>query len=88
VKRLAKKKAIQPSLFDELNLGEVVSDDYPGERLVVCRNPLVADDRRRRRQELLAATERELAPLRARVEAGTPRRRSGSPSARSGTASR
>jgi len=71
LKRLAKKKAIQPSLFDELNLGEVVSDDYPGERLVVCRNPLVADDRRRRREELLAATERELAPLRARVEAGT-----------------
>jgi hypothetical protein len=71
VKRLAKKKAIQPSLFDELNLGEVVSDDYPGERLVVCRNPLVAAERRRRREELLAATERELAPLRARVEAGT-----------------
>lgn len=71
VKRLARKEVLQPSLFDELNLGEVASDDYPGERLVVCRNPLVAADRRRRREELLAATERELAPIRARVEAGT-----------------
>lgn len=71
VKRLARTEVIQPSLFDELNLGEVASDDYPGERLVVCRNPLVAADRRRRREELLAATERELAPIRARVEAGT-----------------
>src|SRR5438128_2608524 len=71
VKRLAKRAVIQPSLFDELNLGEVASDDYPGERLVVCRNPLVAADRRRRREELLAATERELAPINARVEAGT-----------------
>jgi hypothetical protein len=75
VKRLARKEVIQPSLFDELNLGEVASDDYPGERLVVCRNPLVAADRRRRREELLAATERELAPIRARVEAGTLRGR-------------
>jgi len=71
VKRLARKEVLQPSLFDELSLGEVASEDYPGERLVVCRNPLVAADRRRRREELLAATERELAPLRARVEAGT-----------------
>src|SRR5438128_7638423 len=71
VKRLAKRAVIQPSLFDELNLGEVASDDYPGERLVVCRNPLVAADRRRGREELLAATERELAPINARVEAGT-----------------
>ena len=70
VKKLAKRAVIQPSLFDELNLGEVASDDYPGERLVVCRNPLVAADRRRRREELLAATERELAPIKARVEAG------------------
>ena len=71
LKKLAKSAVIQPSLFDELNLGEVASDDYPGERLVVCRNPLVAAERRRRREELLAATERELAPIRARVEAGT-----------------
>jgi hypothetical protein len=61
---------LQPSLFDQLNLAEVASDDFPGERLVVCRNPLVADDRRHRREELLAATERELAPLKRRVEAG------------------
>ncbi len=71
VKRLARKQVLQPSLFDELNLAEVASDDYPGERLVVCRNPLVADDRARRREELLQATERELAPIRTRVQAGT-----------------
>ena len=71
VKRLARRQVIQPSLFDELNLAEVGSEDFPGERLVVCRNPLVAADRRRRREELLEATERELAPIRQRVEAGT-----------------
>jgi transposase len=71
VKRLARAQVLQPSLFDQLNLAEVASDDFPGERLVVCRNPLVADDRRRRREELLEATERELAPIKHRVEAGT-----------------
>jgi transposase len=71
VKRLARARVLQPSLFDQLNLAEVASDDFPGERLVVCRNPLVADDRRRRREELLEATERELAPIKHRVEAGT-----------------
>jgi transposase len=71
LKRLARTKVVQPSLFDELDLAEVVSEEYPGERLVVCRNPLVAEDRRRRREELLAATERELHPIGARVEQGT-----------------
>ncbi len=71
VKKLARKQLIQPSLFDELNLGEVGSDDYPGERLVVCRNPLVAAERRRTRDDLLAATEQLLAPIKARVAAGT-----------------
>jgi transposase len=71
VKRLARTQVLQPSLFDQLNLAEVASADFPGERLVVCRNPLVADDRGRRREELLAATERELAPIKRRVEAGT-----------------
>ena len=71
VKRLARTRVVQPSLFDELDLAEVVSEEYPGERLLVCRNPLVAEDRRRRREDLLAATERELHPIRARVEQGT-----------------
>jgi transposase len=71
VKKLARAQVLQPSLVDQLNLAEVASEDFPGERLVVCRNPLVADDRRRRREELLEATERELAPIKRRVEAGT-----------------
>jgi transposase len=71
VRKLARAKVVQPSLFDELDLAEVESEAFPGERLVVCRNPLVGDDRRRRREELLEATERELAPIRERVQAGT-----------------
>jgi transposase len=71
VKKLARTQVLQPSLFDQLNLALVSAEDYPGERLVVCRNPLVADDRRRRRDELLEATERELAPIKRRVEQGT-----------------
>ena len=50
----------QPSLFDERNLLEIASDHFPGERLIVCRNPLLAEERSRKRSELLAATEAEL----------------------------
>jgi hypothetical protein len=50
----------QPSLFDERNLLELTSAHFPGERLVVCRNPLLAEERARKRLELLAATELEL----------------------------
>jgi hypothetical protein len=71
VKRLARTGAFQPSLFDELNLAEIGSDDFPGERLVVCRNPLVAAERARKREALLAATEAELEPIAARVKRGT-----------------
>ena len=71
VKRLVKEGALQLSLFDEQNLGEIASADYPGERLVVCRNPLVAVERTRKRDDLLAATEAALAPIKARVDAGT-----------------
>jgi len=53
----------QPSLFDERNLLELDSDHFPGERLVVCRNPLLAEERARKRVELLAATEAELATI-------------------------
>jgi hypothetical protein len=71
VKKLVKEGSLQLSLFDELSLAEIASDDYPGERLVVCRNPLVAEERRRKRADLLEATEALLAPIRQRVEAGT-----------------
>ncbi len=54
------KGPFQPSLFDEHNLVEVTSDAFPGERLVVCRNPLLAQERARKREALLAATEAEL----------------------------
>ncbi|MFJ1260951.1 IS1634 family transposase [Cupriavidus sp. CuC1] len=50
----------QPSLFDERNLIELTSETFPGERLVVCRNPLLADERARKREALLQATEQEL----------------------------
>lgn len=53
----------QPSLFDERNLLELDSEHFPGERLVVCRNPLLAEERARKRAELLAATEAELATI-------------------------
>ena len=63
VKKLARAGTIQPSLFDERDLAEVTSPDFPGERLVVCRNPLLADERARKRGELLAATEAKLEAL-------------------------
>lgn len=61
----------QPSLFDERNLLELTSEHFPGERLVVCRNPLLAEERARKRAELLAATEADLA----KVAAATQRQR-------------
>jgi hypothetical protein len=71
VKKLVKEGALQLSLFDEQNLGEISSADYPGERLVVCRNPLVAAERARKREDLLAATEAALAAIKGRVDQGT-----------------
>jgi len=71
VKKLVKEGALQLSLFDEHNLAEITSDDYPDERLVVCRNPLVAHERARKRDDLLAATERALTDIQARVERAT-----------------
>ena len=58
----------QPSLFDERNLLEVTSEHFPGERLLVCRNPLLAEERARQRAELLAATEVELAKIAAATQ--------------------
>src|SRR5438128_3657121 len=71
VKKLVAEGTLQLSLFDEQNLAEIAADDYPGERLVVCRNPLVAEERARKREELLQATERALSEIAKRVEQGT-----------------
>src|SRR5512144_2821905 len=56
---------LQLSLFDEKDMAEIESPDYPGERLIVCRNPLLAAERARKREDLLAATETDLAKIRA-----------------------
>ena len=61
---------LQLSLFDEQDLAEITSPDFPGERLIACRNPALAGERARKREDLLAATEKDLAPLIARVAAG------------------
>lgn len=55
--------ALQLSLFDQQDLGEITHPDYPGERLIVCKNPLLAAERARKREALLEATERELAAI-------------------------
>jgi len=60
IRKLAEGGFLQLSLFDEKDLAEIASPDYPGERLIVCRNPLLAEERRRKREDLLAATEKEL----------------------------
>ena len=70
IRRLRKRKTLQPSLFDERDLGEITSPDYPGERLVACRNPLLAAERTATRESLIAATEKQLEALRRRVEKG------------------
>ena len=71
IKRLmADDGPLQLSLFDQQDLAEITSDDFPGERLIACRNPVLAADRARKREDLLAATEKLLAPLTARVAAG------------------
>ena len=59
---------LQLSLFDERDLAEIQSPDYPGERLIVCRNPALAQERTRKREALLQATEAKLAKIQARVE--------------------
>jgi hypothetical protein len=61
---------LQLSLFDERDMAEIASSDYPGERLIVCRNKALAAERARKREELLAATEAELARIEARVKRG------------------
>jgi hypothetical protein len=61
---------LQMSLFDEQNLAEIAHPDYPGERLICCRNPVLGAERARKREDLLAATEKDLAPIKAAAGAG------------------
>lgn len=60
IRKLVDTGALDVSLFDERDLAEISSPDYPGERLIVCRNPLLATERKRKREDLLRSTEREL----------------------------
>ena len=60
IKRLAAQGAVSRSLFDDADLAEIHSEDFPGERLIVCRNPILAEERARKREDLLRATEKEL----------------------------
>jgi hypothetical protein len=69
-KLMAGDGPLQLSLSGQQDLAEITSDDFPGERLVCCRNPVLADQRARKREDLLAATEKLLAPVIARVQAG------------------
>jgi transposase len=71
IRALVEAGSLQLALFDERDMAEISSRDYPGERLVVCRNPLLADERARKRRDLLDATERNLA----KVTAATQRQR-------------
>jgi hypothetical protein len=71
IKKLAADDGpLQLSLFDEQDLAEITSPDFPGERLICCRNPVLAAERARKREDLLAATEKLLAPVAARARAG------------------
>ena len=63
IRELVQKGALQLSLLDEKNLAEITSPDYPGERLVVCHNPLLEEERARKRQALLEATEKSLTKI-------------------------
>jgi hypothetical protein len=67
VKKLARDGALQLSLFDEMDLAEITSPDFPGERLVACKNPFLEAERARKRESLLAATEADLATIAAAV---------------------
>jgi hypothetical protein len=70
IRVLAEQGALQLTLFDETNLAEITHPDYPGERLVACRNPALAKERARKRTEMLDATEAELAKIALSVQSG------------------
>jgi transposase len=68
IQALVSGGALQLSLFDERDLAEISHPDYPEERLIACRNPLLAAERARKREELLTATERELAKIQSQTQ--------------------
>ena len=68
IQALVTAGSLQFSFFDQRDLAEITHPDYPGERLIACRNPLLATERARKRQELLAATEKDLARIRSATE--------------------
>jgi transposase len=68
IRELVNSGALQLSLVDERDIASITAPEFPGERLVVCRNSELAGERRRKREDLLAATERDLAAVKARVE--------------------
>jgi hypothetical protein len=74
IRGLVEEGSLQLGLFDERDLAEISSPDFPGERLIVCRDPALAAERARKRDALLASTERGLEAIRVRVERGRLRR--------------
>ncbi len=69
IRSLVDAGKISRTLFDEKDLAEITDEEnFPGERLIVCRNPLLADERARKREELLKATEKDLAKIVARTQ--------------------
>ncbi len=68
IRKLVEEGELQLSLFDTRNLAEITSENYPGERLIACMNPLLAEERRRKREDLLAATEKHLLKIAAEVK--------------------
>ena len=71
IRQLVEQEHLQLSLFDQQNLAEITSPDFPGERLIACLNPLLAEERRRKREALLSATEQALARIQRDVERRT-----------------
>ncbi|KKM07052.1 hypothetical protein LCGC14_1737790 [marine sediment metagenome] len=68
IKELIEQKSFAPELFDDWGIAEIHSGDYPGERLIVCKNPILAQKRSKKRQELLQATEAELGKVKEATE--------------------
>jgi hypothetical protein len=77
IQKLVEDGAIQMSLFDTQNLGEVTDPDFPGERLILCHNPLLGEKRAKQREDMLQATEKELARVAAMVARGAAGGRAG-----------
>ncbi len=63
IRKLIREGEVAQTMFDERDLAEISSPEFPGERLIVCRNPILAEQRQRKRQALLASTEKELTPI-------------------------